>query len=183
MEMMAIIITLFIAIKYLLQIATVVILISSLCSFIKTIKIILIYLPLYLIHLLQPLDLVIFLQLIHLYSSKVNKYAICGITRINKEYFLRILGEIYVRKKFTSIFTAFGSIQRPNAHFAQCNMQRMVSTQVRHTAAFNNIVQLIAHLQPPRQVIPFILNVQLIYHALFAHLQPLRQVVPFILNM
>lgn len=58
-------------------------------------KIILIYLPFYLIHLLQPLDLVIFLQLKYLYLSKVNEYIMCGITKINKEYFLKILGEIY----------------------------------------------------------------------------------------
>ena len=36
----------------------------------------------------------------------------------------------------------------------------MVSTQLRHTAAFNNAVQLIAHLQPPGQVV---------YNALLAH--------------
>ena len=43
----------------------------------------------------------------------------------------------HVRKKFTSIFAAFGSIWRPNTHFAHYNVQRMVSTKVRHTAAFN----------------------------------------------
>ncbi|OCK96179.1 uncharacterized protein K441DRAFT_509639, partial [Cenococcum geophilum 1.58] len=52
-------------------------------------------LPPYSTHLLQPLDLVIFPQLKRLYLSKVNKYATRGITRINKEYFLKILGEIY----------------------------------------------------------------------------------------
>jgi len=36
----------------------------------------------------------------------------------------------------------------------------MVSTKVRHTAVFNNAVQLIAH---------FTLNAQLIYNALLAH--------------
>ena len=36
----------------------------------------------------------------------------------------------------------------------------MVSTKVRHTAVFNNAVQLIAH---------FVLNAQLIYNALLAH--------------
>jgi len=57
-------------------------------------KIIPIYLPPYLMYLLQPLDLVIFSPLKHVYSTKVNKYAACGITGINKEYFLKILGEI-----------------------------------------------------------------------------------------
>ena len=58
-------------------------------------KIILICLPPHSIHLLQPLDLIIFLQLKRLYLLKVNKYAARNITRINKKYFLRILGEIY----------------------------------------------------------------------------------------
>ena len=62
------------------------------CEDYKTIPICL--LP-HLIHLLQPLDLVIFSQLKRLYLLKVDKYTARGITRINKEYFLRILGEIY----------------------------------------------------------------------------------------
>ena len=77
-----------------------------------------------------------------------------------------ILKELGVRKKFTSIFTAFGSIWRLNAHFTHCNVQHIVLTQVRHTAAFNNTVQLIAHLQPLGQIA---LNIQLIYNALLAH--------------
>ena len=64
-------------------------------QFCENYKIILIYLPPHLIYLLQPLNLVIFLQLKRLYLLKVNKYAACGITKINKKYFLRILGEIY----------------------------------------------------------------------------------------
>ena len=57
-------------------------------------KIILICLLPHLIHLLQPLDLVIFSVLKQLYLLKVNKYAACGITSINRDYFLRILGKI-----------------------------------------------------------------------------------------
>ena len=50
----------------------------------------------------------------------------------------------------------------------------MVSTQVRHTAATNNTVQLIAHLQP------LVLNAQLIYNALLAHFIDLALLVHFI---
>jgi len=57
-------------------------------------KIIPIYLLPYLTHFLQPLDLVIFSVLKRLYSAKVNKYAARGITGINRDYFLRILGKI-----------------------------------------------------------------------------------------
>ena len=48
----------------------------------------------------------------------------------------------------------------------------MVSTQLRHTAAFNNAVQLIAHLQPLGQVVLLLYNALLahsVYNALFAH--------------
>ena len=76
----------------------------------------------------------------------------------------------YVRKKFTSIFTAFGSIWRPNAHSAHYNVQRMVSTKVRHTAVFNNAVQHTAVFNNAVQLIAhFALNAQLIYNALLAH--------------
>jgi len=51
------------------------------------------FLP-YLTHFLQPLDFVIFLVVKRLYSAKVNKYSACGITGINRDYFLQILGEI-----------------------------------------------------------------------------------------
>ena len=56
-----------------------------------------------------------------------------------------------------------------SAHSAHYNVQRIVLTQVRHTAAFNNVVQLIAHLQLLRQVVPFILNALLTYNTIFAH--------------
>ena len=46
-------------------------------------------------YLLQPLDLVIFLVLKRLYLAKVNEYTLNGITGINKEYFLKIIGEIW----------------------------------------------------------------------------------------
>ena len=45
-------------------------------------------------HFLQPLDLIIFSVVKRLYSAKVNKYTACGITGINRNYFLQILGEI-----------------------------------------------------------------------------------------
>ena len=60
----------------------------------------------------------------------------------------------------------------------------MVSTKERQTAAFNNVVQLIAHLQLPGQVVPlfhqacFAFNAQLTYNALLAHLQLPRQIMP-----
>ena len=57
-------------------------------------KIIPIYLPPYSTHLLQPLDLVIFLVLKRLYLSKVNEFTAQGITTINRNYFLHILSEI-----------------------------------------------------------------------------------------
>jgi len=57
-------------------------------------KIIPICLPLHLTHLLQPLDLVIFSLLKHAYSTKVNEYAACGITGINKGYFIKIFSKI-----------------------------------------------------------------------------------------
>ena len=81
-------------------------------EFYQSKKIVPIYLLLYLTHLLQPLDLVIFSVLKQLYLSKVNKYAARGITGINRDYFLQILGEIrpqvYTRQLITSAFKAAG---------------------------------------------------------------------------
>ena len=57
-------------------------------------KIVPICLPSYLTHFLQLLDLVIFLVVKRLYSAKVDEYVACGITGINRDYFLQILGEI-----------------------------------------------------------------------------------------
>ncbi|OCK86882.1 uncharacterized protein K441DRAFT_597259, partial [Cenococcum geophilum 1.58] len=51
-------------------------------------KIISIYLLPYLTYFLQPLDLIIFLVVKYLYLAKVNKYTACGITSINRDYFL-----------------------------------------------------------------------------------------------
>jgi len=63
-------------------------------------------------HLLQPLDLVIFSVLKRLYLSKVNEFAACGITGINRDYFLCILGEIrpqvYTLELIRSAFKAIG---------------------------------------------------------------------------
>ena len=75
-------------------------------------KIIPICLPPHLTHFLQPLDLVIFSVVKRLYLSKVDEYAACGITGINREYFLKILGEIrpqiYTRELIRSAFEAAG---------------------------------------------------------------------------
>jgi len=75
-------------------------------------KIIPICLPPHLTYFLQPLDLVIFLVLKRLYLAKVDKYAARGIIGINRDYFLRILGEIrpytYTPELINSAFKAAG---------------------------------------------------------------------------
>jgi len=75
-------------------------------------KIVPICLPPYLTHLLQLLDLVIFLVVKRLYLSKVDKYIAYGITSINREYFLKILGEIrlqiYTKKLIRNAFEVVG---------------------------------------------------------------------------
>jgi hypothetical protein len=88
-------------------------------------KIIPICLPPHSTHLLQPLDLVIFPQLKRLYSSKVDEYATRGITGINKEYFLRILGEIYPQiytpRLINSAFQAAGLLPyNPDEALKRC---------------------------------------------------------------
>ena len=66
----------------------------------------------HLTHFLQPLDLVIFSVVKHLYSAKVDEYLACGITGINRDYFLQILGkirpQIYIPKLIDSAFKAAG---------------------------------------------------------------------------
>jgi len=57
-------------------------------------KIVPICLPPHSIYFLQPLNLVLFLVLKRLYLRKVNEYGACGITGINREYFLKILSKI-----------------------------------------------------------------------------------------
>lgn len=75
-------------------------------------KIIPICLPPHSTHFLQPLNLVIFLVLKRLYSSKVDEYAVEGVTGINREWFLKILGEIrpqvYTTELINSAFEAAG---------------------------------------------------------------------------
>jgi len=75
-------------------------------------KIIPICLPPYSTHFLQPLDLIIFSVVKRLYSAKVDEYAARGITGINRNYFLQILGEIrpqiYTPKLIDSAFKAAG---------------------------------------------------------------------------
>ena len=75
-------------------------------------KIIPICLPPHSTHLLQPLDLVIFLVLKRLYLSKIDKFAACSITNINRDYFLYILSEIrpqvYTLELIKSAFKAIG---------------------------------------------------------------------------
>ncbi|OCK86972.1 uncharacterized protein K441DRAFT_596716, partial [Cenococcum geophilum 1.58] len=51
-------------------------------------KIIPIYLPSYLTHFLQPLDLIVFSVVKRLCLAKVNKYAAYSVTSINRDYFL-----------------------------------------------------------------------------------------------
>jgi hypothetical protein len=58
-------------------------------QFCEEYKIILIYLLFYLIYLLQPFNLIIFLQLKYLYLLKVNEYTVHSVTKINKEYFFK----------------------------------------------------------------------------------------------
>jgi len=66
----------------------------------------------YLTYFLQPLDLIIFSVLKRLYLAKVNEYTARGITGINRDYFLRILGEIrpyiYTPELINSAFKAAG---------------------------------------------------------------------------
>ena len=75
-------------------------------------KIILICLPPHLTHFLQLLNLVIFSVLKHLYLFKVDKFAACSITGINRNYFLRIFSEIrpqvYTSELIRSAFEATG---------------------------------------------------------------------------
>ena len=89
-------------------------------------KIIPIYLPPHLTYLLQLLDLVIFSPLKRAYSTKVDKYAARGITSINKEYFLKILGEIrpqiYTKALIRSAFKAAGLLlYNPNRALVRCS--------------------------------------------------------------
>ena len=75
-------------------------------------KIVPICLPPYSTHFLQPLNLVLFSVLKRLYSRKVDEYRARGITGINREYFLKILGEIrpyvYTPELINKAFAAAG---------------------------------------------------------------------------
>ena len=75
-------------------------------------KIIPICLPLHSTHFLQPLDLVIFSVLKHLYLFIVNEFVAYGITGINRDYFLCIFSEIwpqvYTLELIKSTFEATG---------------------------------------------------------------------------
>ena len=91
-------------------------------------KIVPICLPPHLTHLLQPLDLVIFSVLKHLYSSKVDEFVAWGITGINRDYFLRILGEIrpqvYTLELIKSTFETAGLFPfNPNWALTHCSKQ------------------------------------------------------------
>jgi len=81
-------------------------------QFCEDYRIIPICLPPYTTHLLQPLDLVIFSLLKRAYSQKVDKYIALGITGLNREWFLRIIGEIrseiYTANHINSAFKAAG---------------------------------------------------------------------------
>jgi hypothetical protein len=75
-------------------------------------KIVPICLPPHSTHFLQPLNLVLFSVLKRLYLRKVNEYGACGITGINREYFLKILSEIrpyiYTPELINKAFVAAG---------------------------------------------------------------------------
>jgi len=84
----------------------------------------------------------------------------------------------YARKKFTSIFAAFGSISRIATYSV---WYRLRSGILPHLTETNNTVQLIAHFALNMYFTlnaHFILNAQLIYNALLAHsvyLTPFKQ--------
>jgi hypothetical protein len=81
-------------------------------QFCEDYRIILICLPPHTTYLLQPLDLVIFLLLKRAYLQKVDEYIALGITGLNREWFLRIIGEIrleiYTANHINSAFEAAG---------------------------------------------------------------------------
>ena len=61
-----------------------------------------------------------------------------------------VIGSFSIRQE--KIYQHFCSIWQHIAHIAHStyyNVQRIVSTQLRYTTAFNNTVQLITYLQPP----------------------------------
>ena len=67
-----------------------------------------------------------FSRLKHVYSTKVNKYAARGITGINKDYFIKILGEIqpqiYTKILIKSAFEAAGLLPyNPNRPLIRCS--------------------------------------------------------------
>ena len=72
--------------------------------------------------------MVIFSVLKRLYSSKVDEFAACSITGINRDYFLRILGEIrpqvYTLELIKSAFKAVGLLPfNPNRALARYSKQ------------------------------------------------------------
>lgn len=75
-------------------------------------KIIPICLPPHATHLLQPLDLVMFRKFKKAYSDKVDDYAARGLTGVDKEICVKILGEIrpfvFTRDNILSAFRAAG---------------------------------------------------------------------------
>ena len=113
-------------------------------------KIIPICLPPHSIHLLQPLDLVIFSVLKRLYSAKVDEYAARGVTGINRDCFLRILGEIrayiYTPELINSTFEAAGLLPfNPNRVLQR--LTKEPSTQL-STPPPNEITLLSSPLHP-----------------------------------
>jgi len=96
-------------------------------------KIVPICLPSHSTHLIQPLDLVIFSKLKRCYSSKVDEYAKVGITGLNREYFLQILGqirpEVYTPELVKKSFEAAGILPyNPERVLARCSRQTRPST-------------------------------------------------------
>ena len=91
-------------------------------------KIVPLCLPAHTTHILQPLDLVIFRKLKKAYSEAVDKSASCGITGIDKEKFVKILGEIrstvFTSRNIMSAFAAAGlSPLDPSKAKARCTIR------------------------------------------------------------
>ena len=117
-------------------------------------KIIPICLPPHSTHLLQPLDLVIFSVLKRLYSSKVDEYAARGITGINRDYFLQILGEIrpqiYTRELIRSAFEAAGLLPlNPNRALDRCSARPSSMRPSTPPSALEHTTVLSSPMHPP----------------------------------
>ena len=108
----------------------------------------------HLTHLLQSLDLVIFLVLKRLYLSKVNKYTACGINSINRDYFLRILDKIrlqvYTRELIISAFKAAGLLPfNPNRALTRYSKQPISIKLLTPLPSYTEATILSSPMHPP----------------------------------